>query len=405
MPAASGARGGREGGGSSRKAPAPRIAAAMAAAALAAATMAVATMAVATMSCGGSAKGAGAAGPVVPERAATAGDALLALVPAGAQVVIELDLDRARGNAVIGPLARALLAQISGQAAGQTAGAAAGAPARSPLDELAATPLATAHAVVVASYHVGSAEAASLTLVRGEGDAAKQAAAFGAVAIGDDVLALGPPDLVGQAELLGALPAASISRSISGSTSTSTGTSAAHAELLALRARPMPSAATGAILRVTAELSFDARLSLARQTRLDAPPARLALWADAVDDAAIVLLADSRDEEAEAAGSAKARKARQDQAAERLSAALRGALGELARDPRVAALGLGPVLRGAELERAGSWIKVAIVVGPQRLQRAVQRASLWTAARPADPIPPSAVPPSAVPPSIPEESP
>jgi hypothetical protein len=347
----------------------------------------------AAMACSGPDK-KGAAGPAVPERAATAGDALLALVPTGAQVVIELDLDRARGNAVLGPLARALIEQTG----------AANASSLPALGELSATPLATAHAVVVASYHVGTAEAASLTLVRGDGDAAKQAAALGAVAIGEDVIALGPAELVEQAQLLVALPAPS------------------QTTLLALRARPMPSAATGAILRVTAELSFDARLSLARQTSLDAPPARLALWADAVDDAAIVLLADSTDDEAAAAKTAKARKARQDKAAERLTAALRGALGELAREPRVAALGLGPSLRGAEIERAGAWIKVAIVVGPQRLARAVQRASVWTAARSALPTaaptaPPTTPPPPpslqeptaptvpAVPPSTPEESP
>lgn len=324
----------------------------------------------ASLGCGGAARGKAVE---VPIRTATAAEALLPLLPEGAQVVIELDLDRARGNAVLGPLVRALLDQQAapGQAAARPDGG-------SPLGALQATPLAAAHAVVVASYRVGSADAASLTLVKSGGDLAGQARELGAVAIGQDVLALGPAELIEgarvRAEAQGQAPAASAAP-------------AALAELLALRARPMPAAATGALLRVTAELSFEARLSLARQTSLDPPPARLALWVDAVDDAALILLADSAE-----AGEA-AEPAARGVAAARLGAALRGAIGELARDPRVVALGLGPSLRAAQLERAGSWVKVAVIVGPQRLQRAVQRAAMWVAARAAvsSIIPPAAV--------------
>lgn len=344
---------------------------------------------------GGSKSGLGQPLPPLPERAATAGDSLLAMLPAGAEVVIEIDLERARGNPVIGGLVGKLLEREAGEEQG-------GAEA-DPLASLGAAPLAHARAVVVASYHVGSAEAGSLTLLRCDGPAAPRAAALRATAIGDDVLALGPPELVEQAQLVAAaaIPASS---------------SQLHS-LLALRAKPMPEGATGAVLRVTAELSFEARVSLARQTSLEAPPARLALWADVADDAALVVMADSRDEEqaarpassqasqaSQASRSSKAPKGKrgepspQQKAAERLAAALTGALGELARDPRVTALGLGQPLRNAKLSRAGSWIQLVVVVGPERLGRAVERAAAWLA------LPSAATSPSPQSPA-PEESP
>lgn len=345
--------------------------------------------------CGGGARsGLGQPLPPLPARAATAGDSLLAMLPAGAEVVIEIDLERARGNPVIGGLVGKLLEREAGEGQG-------GAEA-DPLASLGAAPLSHARAVVVASYHVGSAEAGSLTLLRCDGPAAPRAAALRATAIGDDVLALGPPELVEQAQLVAAaaIPASS---------------SQLHS-LLALRAKPMPEGATGAVLRVTAELSFEARVSLARQTSLEAPPARLALWADVADDAALVVMADSRDEEQAArpastsapsspsSRSSKAPKGKrgepspQQRAAERLAAALTGALGELARDPRVTALGLGQPLRNAKLSRAGTWIQLVVLVGPERLGRAVERAAAWLT------LPSAATSPSPQSPA-PEESP
>lgn len=358
------------------------------------ALLGLAAMAALAGGCGGGAKsGLGQPLPPLPARAATAGDSLLAMLPAGAEVVIELDLERARGNQVIGGLVGKLLEREAGQGQG-------GAEA-DPLASLSAAPLAHARAVVVASYRVGSAEAGSLTLLRCDGPAAQRAAALRATVMGDDVLALGPPELVEQAQLVAAaaIPASS---------------SQLHS-LLALRARPMPEGATGAVLRVTAELSFEARLSLARQTSLEAPPARLALWADVADDAALVVMADSRDEDqadrpptsaptSQGSPSSKSPKGKrgepspQERAAERLAAALTGALGELARDPRVAAMGLGQPLRHAKLSRAGTWIQLVVVVGPERLGRAVSRAAAWLA------LPSAATSPSPQSPA-PEESP
>lgn len=320
-------------------------------------------------SSGGASGGAGGLGQAipVPERAATAGDALLAMLPAGAEVVIELDLERARKNAVIGGLVGKLL-DLDGPTA-----PAAGA---DPLANLAAAPLARARSLIVASYRVGSADAGSLTLLRCDGPAAAQAAALGATALSDDVLAIGPPELVEQALLVAAaaIPAGS----------------AQLRSLLALRAKPMPEGATGAVLRVTAELSFEARLSLARQTQLEAPPARLALWADVADDVAVVVMADSRDEDAaspraatarggKAGKAGKAERSPQQRAADRLAAALTGALAELARDPRLSALGLGPPLRNAQLSQAGTWVQLIVLIGPERLRRAVERAGIWLA--------------------------
>lgn len=349
---------------------------------------AAAAMLLGGAACSGSAqRGATGAAAEVPSRAATAGEALLPLLPEGAQVVLELDLDRARRNPVLGALVHKLVdvrAEASPPATKEQGA--------SPLGALASTPLSSAHAVVVASYRVGAAEAASLTLVRTSGDLAGQARELGAVAISRDVLALGPAELIEQARARAAAAAEDAANP------------RAELALLALRARPMPAAAEGAILRVTAELSFEARLALAKQTNLDPPPARLALWMDAVDDAALILLADSSD--VETAASRPSRETRDaERSSARLGAALQGALGELAKDPRVAALGLGPSLRAAQLERAGSWVKVAVLVGPQRLQRAVQRAELWLGARdavspnipPATAAPATAPPPSASP--------
>ncbi|MEZ4359727.1 MAG: hypothetical protein R3B48_06065 [Kofleriaceae bacterium] len=278
--------------------------------------------------CGGGRPVEVASAPAAPLRAATAGDALLTQVPPGAEVLLELDLARARAHAALGPLFAALLE-----------------PGAAPAAAAALGPLASGTALVVASYRVGTADAQSLTLVAVD---PAGAAPPGATELRPGVVALGPPALVAVARATAASPPA----------------------LAPLRARAMPEGAEGAVLRVTAELSFDARLELAKQLGLDPPPARISLWADALDDAALVLLVDSAEAE-DARGP------------ERLEAALRGAARALEEAPATRLLGLTPALRGATFQRVGTWVKATVVVPPGRLRRIAARARAWIAARPA----------------------
>ncbi|MCB9571083.1 MAG: hypothetical protein H6709_03235 [Kofleriaceae bacterium] len=115
------------------------------------------------VACGGSDHG-GVATPARarggPARAATAGDPLLAVLPAGPDVVVELDLARLRANAAVGALVGRIL---------DTPGDAGG-PAVAWLIEPA--PLRHAAVVVLASYAVGTADAATVTLLGGDALAA-----------------------------------------------------------------------------------------------------------------------------------------------------------------------------------------------------------------------------------------
>lgn len=276
------------------------------------------------------------------QRAATAGDPLLARLPPGAEIVVEIDLARGREHPLLGESVRALLA------------AAAGAPWPVPSEltgQGAVDPLARAGALVMASYRVGTAEAESLTLLSWPptaGSSAQQAAAaLGATALDAGALALGPPALIAR---VAAQPAAS-----------------PPADWRRLRARAMPAGATGALVRVTAALSFEAQVALARQTGLDPPPARLSLWADAIDDAALVLWADSAELADPRAGA-------------RLAAALRGAVAELAAERRVAALGLAAPLREAALTQDHGRVRLVAIVPPARLRRVAARAKGWLSA-------------------------
>src|SRR5581483_775796 len=117
-------------------------------------------------------------------------------------------------------------------------------------------PLAGAEQVVLAAYGVGTAQAATLTLIAAPHDLP------GAVKIIDGFYAVGPPDWIEQVENRVALA----------TTGEAKFAIRAPAELLTLRDHAMPPGAPGASVRVTAMLSFDARVALARQTGLDSAP-------------------------------------------------------------------------------------------------------------------------------------
>lgn len=272
------------------------------------------------------------AGPT-HEAPVTVADKLLAILPQGAQVVVELDLARLRGNPVVGDV-------ITRAFADRKADLVAGVPA---------SPLAVADHVVLAAYGVGTAQAATLTLLAASGDVP------GATRVGDGVFAVGPADWVEQVEQRIALA----------TTGDAKFALSAPAELLALRDHAMPPQATGAALRITARLPFDARIALARQTGLDSAPAQLSVWADVADDFAVIVDADAADP-----GNAKETK----DAPRRLLATLRGALAAVAVEPTVRALGLPPSLADAKFVTRGTWIRTIIAVGPAHLKRVIDRA-------------------------------
>jgi hypothetical protein len=310
-------------------------------------------VAAAAISCGGARRPASAGAPEPPQ---TAAERLLAMLPQGAQVVIEVDLARLRTNPVVGEIVTRALAE-------RVADLPAGVPA---------SPLAAADRVVLAAYGVGTAQAATLTLLGAPHDIA------GATRLADGVFAVGPPDWVEQAQQRIALA----------STGERKFAISAPSELLELRRRAMPAKAPGASLRVTARLPFDARVALARQTGLDAAPAQLSAWGDVVDDLALIVDCDAADP-----GSGDAR--RPSDAPRRLEATLRGALAAISEQPLMRALGLPSSLAGARFVARGSWVRTIIAIGPAHLQRIVRRATVLL--RDADREPASASPSSASP--------
>ena len=297
-----------------------------------AAAIAVAAAAVALAGCGGARRADVPAAPAP----ATPAERALAMLPQGAQVVVEIDLARLRANPVVGEVVARALAE-------RTADLPAGVPA---------SPLAAADHVVLAAYGVGTAQAAVLTILGAPHDIA------GATRLADGFYAIGPPDWVDQAQQRVALA----------STGEHAFAISAPPELLELRRHAMPGKAPGASLRVTARLSFDARVALARLTGLDAAPAQLSAWADVVDDVALIVDCDAADP-----GSADPR--HPSDAPRRLEAALRGALAAVSEQPIVRALGLPSSLSGARFIARGSWVRMIIAIGPAHLQRVVQRAT------------------------------
>jgi hypothetical protein len=324
-------------------------------------------LAVAAVACGGERRagrpaGAGTAANPVPVTApVTAIDRILAMLPPGAQVIVELDLARLRANPVVGEVVTRALAE-------RTADLAAGVPA---------SPLAAADQVVLAAYGVGTAQAATLTVLAAPHDVT------GATRLADGFYAVGPADWLDQVQQRVALAA----------TGEAKFAITAPPELLELRDHAMPPKASGASLRVTARLSFDARIALARQTGLDAAPARLSAWADVADDLGLIVDCDAADPGNRPAGSGRA-----SDAPNRLAATLRGALAATADQPGVRALGLPSSLAGARLVVQGSWVRTIIAIGPAHLHRVVERAARLL--REAAPVP-MTPPPAATPPGDP----
>lgn len=317
------------------------------------------------LGCGGR-----AAPPSVPDvPPATLGERMLAMLPHGAQVVVEIDLARLRGNPVVGEIITRALAEQTGELP-------AGVPA---------SPLPHTEYLVLAAYGVGTAQAAMITLL------ASPVALEATTPITGGVYAVGPDDWIEQLQQRVALAAVP---GVAGSPSSAVSTLRTEPELLALRRRAMPERAPGAVLRVTARLPFDARVALARQTGIEAAPAQLSAWGDVADDFALIIDCDAADPGAAPAKSARSGegRARGDDAARRLEATLRGALSAIAEQPEIRALGLPASLAGTKFHARGSWVRMIVAIGPSRLGRVVARAAALLGPSSAPPAPVDAAP-------------
>jgi len=294
-------------------------------------------LAAALVACGGTpGKPVAATPPHVP----TLAERMLAILPDGAQIIVELDLARLRANPVVGDLAKQGLDQLGTE--GQLPGL--------PL-HVAGSPLGTSDLVVLAAYGVGTAQAATITMLATNTDVPN------GHRIAPDLVALGPDDWVGQLETRAAIGGDKL---------------VVPTELMTLRAHAMPSGATGAVVRVTARLPFDARVALARMTGLDAAPARLSLWADVADDLAVVVDADAVDPGEKAAKDS----------ARRLAATIRAALAALGDVPAIRSLGVTTSLGDARLVAQGTWVRAIVAVGPRHLARVVERGRAMLAPAP-----------------------
>ncbi|HEY5950698.1 MAG TPA: hypothetical protein VIV40_34640 [Kofleriaceae bacterium] len=294
--------------------------------------LAVAVLAFLIAACGGRAR----PGPATTRATApaTLAERVIALFPDGAQLLVEIDLARLKANPTVGPVATRVLAEM-------------GEDTKVPGLPMAmqGSPLAHADLVVLAAYGVGTAQAASVTIL------ATKDEITGGVKLADGLVALGPPEWTAQIEARAAIAAQQpLMPSLA---------------LMQLRDHAMPDKAPGAVLRVTAQLPFDARIALARQTGVEAAPAQLSIWADVVDDLAIIIDGDAADP-----GDKKAK-----DAAGRLSRALTAVLESAAREPALQVLGLTSALRDARTITQRTWVRTIITVGPRQLTRAVERAT------------------------------
>jgi hypothetical protein len=267
---------------------------------------------------------------------ATPGEQILALLPNGAQVIVEIDLARLRANAAIGETAKQALGALG------TDSRVPGLPI-----SVLGSPLANADQVVLAAYGVGTAQAATLTIL------ATKAEVPGGQRITPELVALGPEDWVGQLQTRAALATQH--------------PLTVPEDVLRLRDHAMLKGATGAVMRVTARLSFDARIALARVTGLEAAPAELSLWCDISDDLVVVIDADANDPTDH---NAKAKK----DSARQLAHTLRGLLTTLADTELVRALGVPTSLSDAKLITEGKWVRAIVAVGPRHLSRVAERA-------------------------------
>ena len=237
-----------------------------------------------------------------PPTAVTVGESLFSLAPLGADLMVEVDLRRLRDNPVVGSVLSTM------------------APPPSPTSyDL----LQLADAALLCVYDIGGA-AKQLVILR-----SSQELGGGAVLLGKGLYAVGDADLVKRSE--GIQSAAQ--------------TMAADTGLLRLRAGVMPEKAESASLRLAARLDFDARVAIAAKVAVSDVPVSIAVWADVVDDLALVANLATEDE-----GDAP-----------RLERAIVGLRHILAKGRLVRYLGLAKPVRDARVTRSSEGVQVVFL--------------------------------------------
>jgi len=271
-------------------------------------------------------------------------DWMVAMLPAGAQIIVEVDLARLRTNEVVGAVAKQMLDEL---------GAEQKLPGLPMMVQ--GSPLGSADAMVFGSYGVGTPEAATVILL------ATNEEIVGSMRIAANLVVIAVPEWREQVAARATI--AKLTPEVAVTLGGRLPITLAE-DLTRLREHAMPGKAPGALLRVTAQLSFDARITLARQVGLEVAPAQLSLWADVVDDFALVLDADAADPGQKDSKAARAQVAR----------SLKRFLNTIAADPAVRAVGFSSAIAGARFIEQGTWVRAIIEVGPRQLARAVERA-------------------------------
>ncbi len=253
---------------------------------------------------------------LVPQRATTAGDALLSSVPVGADLLLEIDLARLRNNTVIGKILDSV----------------------APPEALAEGDLLRdASTVLVCVYGVGDGAKQLIILQARVGVELTQAAA-----IGGGRFAVGDPSLVARAVALGGGNGASMLE---------------DDEFLRLRSAVMPAEAKWAAVRAVARLDFDARVAVASKVRMSEVPVSLALWGDVVDDLAIVVHVFGEESSSH----------------ERLHHALVSLRARIAKNPYIRFLGLTTPLTSSRITRTDTRVQLVFVLSPKRLAQLTER--------------------------------
>ncbi len=255
----------------------------------------------------------------LPVRAHTAGQELLAKAPLGADLILEIDLARLRDNAALGPL-------LTGLAAPKSLGS---------IDLLQG-----AEAALICVYDIGDDPRQLIVL---QMDA--QPEEFGQEqtirSLGNGYWGIGDSALLRQAEAL----------------TDSSGSMLMDSAARRMREQVMPSAADNAAFRLVARLDFDARVALASKVGVSEVPVSIAVWADVVDDLAIVMDLATEEEGADA----------------RLAGAMEALRSRLARQAYVRYLGLSDAVRKIRILRTPKGMRAVFVLPPKSLARFVQR--------------------------------
>ena len=250
--------------------------------------------------------------PAPPIARPSVTDDLVALVPLGADAVLEVDVRRLRDNDVVGPALRSLAGRSRALAL------------------LGFQPLVDLDHAAIALYATGTPEPQVLALLRGDvGTVDRLLRRDDTAGLARGVVAIGPDELLAAA------------RSLHGGEG---GSMLADARFVRLRDAPVPSRAPGAALRFTAALGLEARVSLAGRLGVDEVPATLSVWLDVVDDLALVALLGGGGEGADALMAWVADRSRRD-------ADMRALFGR------------------ARASRHGNIVRVVSVVTPKRLAR------------------------------------